>query len=81
MRTFLAQHGSPITVYDLPPSSPDYNPIEKLWKKIKQQDPHRHSFPSFESLINKVDQALVRFQNTPNQVLSLFGFSEELAAA
>jgi len=25
-----------LTVYNLPFYSPDYNPIEKLWKKIKE---------------------------------------------
>ena len=39
--------------------SPDYNPIEKLWKKIKQQETHLHYFPTFEALTEKVEQALL----------------------
>ena len=44
-------------VFQLPTYSPDYNPIEKLWKKIKQQDTHLHYFPTFEALTDKVEQA------------------------
>jgi len=81
MQAFFAQHASRITVFQLPSYSPDYNPIEKLWKKIKQQDTHLHYFPTFESLVKKVEEALVRFENAPQEVLSLFGFYDELAAA
>ena len=35
---FFAQHVDRLTVYQLPSYSPDYNPIEKLWKKIKELD-------------------------------------------
>jgi transposase len=81
MRTFFAQHTARLTVFQLPAYSPDFNPIEKLWKKIKQQETHLHYFPTFESLMDKVDQALLRFENAPKQVLSLFGFYDVLAAA
>ncbi|OEU64790.1 MAG: hypothetical protein BBJ57_04790 [Desulfobacterales bacterium PC51MH44] len=36
MNQFFAQKAHSITVYDLPSYSPDYNPIEKLWKKIME---------------------------------------------
>lgn len=80
-RAFFARHAHRITVFDLPSYSPDYNPIEKLWKKIKQKETHMHYFPTFESLMNKVEEAMLRFANAPGEVLSLFGFYEELAAA
>jgi hypothetical protein len=35
--------------------------MEKLWKKIKQQDTHLHDFPTFEALTEKVEQALLKF--------------------
>jgi transposase len=81
MREFFARHAHRLTVFDLPSYSPDYNPIEKLWKKIKQKETHLHYFPTFESLMNKVEEAMVRFANAPEEVLSLFGFYEELATA
>ncbi len=35
MKAFFEDHKDRLTVYQLPSYSPDYNPIEKLWKKIK----------------------------------------------
>ena len=35
MKQFFAKKANRITVYDLPSYSPNLNPIEKLWKKIK----------------------------------------------
>lgn len=78
LKAFFEKHKERLTVYQLPSYSPDYNPIEKLWKKIKTQETHLHHFPTFESLVKKVDEALVRFENTQKEVLALFGL--ELAA-
>jgi hypothetical protein len=35
-KAFFAQQTARLEVVQLPAYSPDYNPIEKLWKKIKQ---------------------------------------------
>jgi len=78
MQQFFEKHQQRLTVYQLPSYSPDYNPIEKLWKKIKQQETHLHYFPTFESLVKKVDEALVKFENTQAEILSLVGL--DLAA-
>ena len=74
MREFFARWADRLTVYNLPSYSPDYNPIEKLWKKIKEKEIHLHYFPTFESLKNKVEEALLHFKDLRNEVLSLFGF-------
>lgn len=79
MKKFFAKKADRITVYDLPSYSPDYNPIEKLWKKIKEKEIHLHYFPTFDSLKNKVEEALLHFKDLGNEVLSLFGFYNELA--
>lgn len=81
MKTFFHQHADRITVYDLPSYSPDYNPIEKLWKKIKQKEVHLHYFPTFESLKEKVEEALLHFENLKEEILVLFGFYNNLARA
>ncbi len=44
MNTFFKQNSDRITVYRLPSYSPDFNPIEMLWKKIKQQGTHLKYF-------------------------------------
>lgn len=36
-REFFQRHQDRLTVYQLPSYSPDYNPIEYLWKKVKQK--------------------------------------------
>lgn len=75
MQEFFAQQAERLTVFQLPSYSPDLNPIEKLWKKIKEQDTHLHYFPTFESLTEKVEQALMKFANAPKAVLAVFGFA------
>ena len=78
MQEFFAKHADRLTVYQLPSYSPDYSPIEKLWKKIKEGGTHLHYFPTFEVLVNKVNEILPMFENAPGEVLSLFGFYRAL---
>ena len=80
-REFFAQHAERLTVVQLPTYSPDYNPIEKLWKKLKQEDTHLHYFPTFAALTEKVERALLKFAQTPAAILSLCSLPEELAQA
>ena len=84
MQQFWAEHRERITVHPLPSYSPDYNPIEYLWRKIKKSKTHNKYFAQFGELIATVDKALVHFAQHPELVLNLFGlYSEEtgLAAA
>ena len=78
---FFEQHATRMEVFQLPAYSPDYNPIEKLWKKIKEHETHLHYFPTFDALTLKVEQALVKFANAPQEILALCGLPEELAVA
>jgi transposase len=78
---FFTQQTARLQVFQLPTYSPDYNPIEKLWKKIKQQDTHLHYFPTFEALTEKVGQALLKFANIPEEILALCSLPTELAQA
>ena len=81
MKKFFEKKAYRLTVYNLPSYSPDYNPIEKLWKKIKEKEIHLHHFPTFDSLKDKVEEALLRFKDFKNEVLSLFGFYKNLVEA
>src|SRR4029453_3836742 len=59
---------------DPPPFySPDYNPIEYLWKKTKKQATHNKYFKEFAALTVSVDKALAYFATHPAMVLGLFG--------
>jgi len=80
-KAFFAQQTARLQVVQLPTYSPDYNPIEKLWKKIKQQETHLHYFPTFEALTEKVEQALLKFTNAPEEILALCSLPTKLAQA
>jgi transposase len=72
-QVFLAAHSERITQYPLPSYSPDYNPIEYLWKKTKQRATHNKYFKEFAALTVSVDKALAYFATHPDTVLGLFG--------
>src|SRR5262249_52915941 len=63
VRDFLEKNVHRLTIYTLPSYSPDFNPIEKLWKKIKEHGTHLKYFPSFDSLVDKVNETLLNFSN------------------
>jgi transposase len=72
-KAFLAAHHDRITEHPLPSYSPDYNPIEYLWKKTKQRATHNKYFKEFAALTVSVDKALAYFATHPDMVLGLFG--------
>ena len=80
-KAFFAQQAARLQVFQLPTYSPDYNPLEKLWKKIKQQETHLHYFPTFAALTDTVEQALLKFANIPEEILALCSLPTELAQA
>jgi len=49
---FFDKHEQRLIVYQLPSYSPDYNPIEYLWKKAKGKATHNRYFDEFAKLIN-----------------------------
>jgi transposase len=81
MEAFFAAHATRITMVQLPAYSPDFNPIEYLWKKVKKMATHLKHFPDFTLLQAEVDKALLHFAQTPHQVLTLMTrYCESLGA-
>jgi len=80
-KEFFKANEKRLTVYQLPSYSPDYNPIEKLWKKIKESHIHLHYFPTFEDLKKKVQEAMLKYEDMQNEVLALFGFYRDIEMA
>lgn len=74
MQAFFYKQKERLTVFQMPAYSPDYNPIEILWKKIKGKGVHLKYFPTFESLTAKVDELMSEFAAKPSEVLKVFGF-------
>jgi transposase len=70
---FIAAHAARLTVYQLPGYSPDYNPIEHLWKNMEKRTTHNRYFASFEALTASVDEGLAHFQAHPVLVKQAMG--------
>ena len=80
VKHFIEEHAARLSVYHLPSYSPDYNPIEFLWRTVKRRATHNHYFPTFEQLVNSVEQAMSSVAQHPEKVQSLFGlYLEPLA--
>lgn len=79
MQRFFAAHTERLTVFQLPSDSPDDNPIEQLWKKVKKAGTPLHYFSTFDALTAQVDQALLKFAHTPAEILALCSLPTALA--
>jgi transposase len=80
-RAFFETHRERLSVFQLPSYSPDYNPIEFLWKKMKQRTTHNQYFPQFEALASSVENALAYFARQVEEIKSLMGLYVESPVA
>jgi transposase len=80
VREFQKSNSARLTLHYLPPYSPDYNPIEGLWKKIKAETTHNVYFESVEALKSALIEQLKRFRLHREEIQKLFGFYEQEAA-
>lgn len=71
MQAFFTAHAARLTIAQLPSYSPDFNPIEHLWKKVKKEATHLKYFPDFAQLQAEVDRALLYFAETPSEITVL----------
>jgi transposase len=69
---WLAAHAARITVVQLPTYSPDYNPIEHVWRYVKEGT-HCAYFATFEALVARVEARLSQLRSTPDRVHELLG--------
>ena len=71
-KQFVQENAKRLTVAQLPSYSPDYNPIEFLWRALKRRTTHNIYFPQFDTLVHSVEDALAYFQTQADYVKSLF---------
>ncbi len=81
-KEFFAAHTDRLTKFQLPSYSPDFNPIEYLWRNVKKQATHLKYFPTFQALIDKVEHTLHEVAQLPDHILALMGrYCESLGVA
>jgi transposase len=73
IREFFAAHRKRLTVFQLPSYSPDYNPIEYLWRNTKKRATHNQYFAEFEQLTSSVAATLAHLAAQAQELKSLFG--------
>jgi transposase len=73
MRVSYEAYKGRLQIFELPSYSPDYNPIEFLWKKMKVRATHNKYFPDFEDLVSSVETALTYFSSHRKEISSLMG--------
>ncbi len=72
MKEFFSQPPERLTVFQRPSYSPDFNPIEYLWRKLKKEATHNKYFAQFQELITSVEKTLCGFAQHACAVLHLF---------
>ena len=77
-REFFQRHQDHLIVYQLPSYSPDYNPIEYLWKKVKTKATHNRYFAEFTKLIRSVEEALTILAAQADEIKRLMGVYTKL---
>ena len=78
VQDFLRAHADRLAVYQLPPYSPELNPIERVWKKAKKEGTHLRYFPTFADLVARVDKTLADLASKPHELTNLLGEYREL---
>jgi transposase len=73
VREFIDENDDRLDLYQLPSYSPDYNPIELLWRNIKRKATHLVYFPTFDDLVITVECALDWFSKRRDEIAGLFG--------
>lgn len=68
---FLEKNKEFIELVKLPAYSPQFNPIEKIWKKIKQKFTHNRCFKTINDLEHALRLALIDFYDNKEKVLSV----------
>ena len=73
LKEYVEQSGGMLTVFFLPPYSPDLNPDEWVWKNVKHDNLGRASVRSETELAQFAAAALAKLKELPEKVRAFFG--------
>ncbi len=65
IQCWLEENKTRIELHFLPPYSPQFNPIEKVWKATKKASIHNRYFESLDQLHETIFRRFNRFQGNP----------------
>lgn len=67
-REWLRQNSEAIELHRLPPYSPEYMPVEGIWKETRKQATHNRFYPTVEERNAALRRTFQRFQRRPELV-------------
>ena len=67
-KQWLQDHAHRIELHRLPPYSPEFNPIEGVWKATKKQTTHNRFFRTCEERDTALVATFERFQAYPDAI-------------
>lgn len=73
IKEYAEQSGGMLTVFFLPPYSPDLNPDEWVWKNVKHDNLGRASVRNESELAQFAQAALTKLKELPEKVKAFFG--------
>jgi transposase len=60
-----------IQLLELPPYSPELNPVEHLWEELREKNFHNRTFASLQAVETHLAMALTSLENNPALVASI----------
>ena len=69
VKDFKSANVNRLTIERLPAFSPDYNPIEKLWKNTKRDSTHMKYFKTFEDLHDSVITTFKTYMQDASKII------------
>lgn len=72
-KAFFQTHKARLSCCQLPGYSPDFNPIEHLWKSVRKDATHNKYFAQFHQVIDSVETVMQSLILNPQQVRKTLG--------
>ena len=69
VRAWLGFYGHRFHLCALPPYSPEFNAVERVWHHVRLNGTHNRYFPTKDEFVNNLDSVLTDVQNDPSQIV------------